>query len=245
MADSQEVNTADRLPPVSSYDMGSVGLAGYVTPRGWVELHNPASSRLSIKQFNINNCGNRVSSGKATDAGEDIMEIGEFRLALRTLRTAMAFVMPWNFSVQALEGFFIQSKFCNADLSGVEKQAQFLTQFTDYVLEQNSDRWRDSVAFLSTGELKSTWDAFFGSKPVSVTASKPRKSADKPKVKVGEKNVSLGICYAWNRGQCLKAETNCTTAKGRPLKHICNFLADISKPLEVCGKDHSCKDFHK
>jgi hypothetical protein len=35
------------------------------------------------------------------------------------------------------------------------------------------------------------------------------------------------------------------TAKGTQLKHICNFLPDINKKEEVCGKDHQCKDFHK
>jgi hypothetical protein len=48
--------SASPPPPIGNYDMGAVGLAGYVSPRGWVEIHNPASSKLSIKLFNINNC---------------------------------------------------------------------------------------------------------------------------------------------------------------------------------------------
>jgi hypothetical protein len=42
--------------PIGSYDLGAVGLAGYVSARGWSELHNIASSKLSIKLFNINSC---------------------------------------------------------------------------------------------------------------------------------------------------------------------------------------------
>jgi hypothetical protein len=34
-------------------------------------------------------------------------------------------------------------------------------------------------------------------------------------------------------------------AKGRPLKHVCDYAADRNKPTEVCGKDHMRKDFHK
>jgi hypothetical protein len=43
-------------PPIGNYDMGALGLAGYVSARGWAEIHNPASTKLSIKLFNINNC---------------------------------------------------------------------------------------------------------------------------------------------------------------------------------------------
>jgi hypothetical protein len=43
-------------PPIGNYDMGAVGLAGYVSSKGWLEIHNPASTKLSIKLFNINNC---------------------------------------------------------------------------------------------------------------------------------------------------------------------------------------------
>jgi hypothetical protein len=42
--------------PIGSYDLGAVGLAGYVSARGWTELHNLASPKLSIKLFSINSC---------------------------------------------------------------------------------------------------------------------------------------------------------------------------------------------
>jgi hypothetical protein len=51
-------------PPVGSYDMGAVGLAGYVSARGWCELHNMSSTKLSVKLFNINNCSSRLSTKK-------------------------------------------------------------------------------------------------------------------------------------------------------------------------------------
>jgi hypothetical protein len=34
-------------PPVGNYDMGSVGLAGYVSSKGWAELANPASTSVA------------------------------------------------------------------------------------------------------------------------------------------------------------------------------------------------------
>jgi hypothetical protein len=113
-------------PPVRNYDMGLVGPAGYVSARGWAEIHNPASTKLSVRMFNINNCA--------------IMEINEFKLALRALRTAMQFVMPWNMSMLALEGYFLQTNYCSSDLANVEKKAWFLNKFSDYVLSLNADR---------------------------------------------------------------------------------------------------------
>ena len=53
-------------PPLGNYDMGAVGLAGHVSAKGWVELHNLAGSKLSIKLFNINNCGSRAGPKKSS-----------------------------------------------------------------------------------------------------------------------------------------------------------------------------------
>jgi hypothetical protein len=88
------------------------------------------------------------------------MEVGEFKLALRAMRTAFAFAMPWNYSVLALEGFFLQNNYCFQDLVNVDKKAAVLTKFTDYVLLQNGDRWRDSEPFLTTGNLLYNFDCF-------------------------------------------------------------------------------------
>jgi hypothetical protein len=228
--------------------MGSVGLAGYVSTRGWVELHNPASTKLSVKQFNINNCGSRASAKKTAEGDEDILELGEFKLALRALRTAMSFVMPWNYSVLALEGFFMQNNYCAQDLGNIDKKAWLLTKFSDYVLSQNADRWRDAESFLSTGDLKAAWASFFGAQPQAALAKSGKKTGNNNQK--GQQNkfdprIALGICFAWNQGQCLKPAGTCATAKGRPLKHVCDYIVDPSKPQDVCGKDHVRKDFHK
>ena len=127
--------------PISTYDMGCVGLGGYVSKKGWVELQNIGSDNLSLRYFNINSCGNRVGGA---DGGEgefkEIAEIGEFKLALRVAREALSFVFPWNKSIAAIEGFMLQSDFCKADLMGVDKPATILTQFVDYCLGENADR---------------------------------------------------------------------------------------------------------
>ena len=159
--------------PIATYDMGSVGLAGYVTPKGWLEIHDPGSSNLSLRQFSINNCGKRTmsrGSDNMDDDMADVMEVGEFKCALRVLREAMTFVHPWNKSVATLEGFLIQANYCSTDLSGIEKQATILSQFVDYVLRENSNRWRGQESFLTIGDLKSSWESFFGGRPQSILA---------------------------------------------------------------------------
>ncbi len=147
-------------PPLGNYDMAAVGLGSFVSSRGWVELANPASMRLSLRHFNINCCSRRTSIKKSdSDDSEfhDFTELGEFQLALRTMRTAASFIMSWNFSFAALENFLINTKFCKDDLGDCENRAQLLTQFVDYLISENASKWRDAEPFLTTGELKNTW----------------------------------------------------------------------------------------
>jgi hypothetical protein len=69
-----------------------------------------------------------VASKKQSEGDEETLNIGEFKLALRAMRTAYQFAMPWNLSVLALEGFFLQNNYCYHDLSNVEKKASVLTK---------------------------------------------------------------------------------------------------------------------
>jgi hypothetical protein len=197
--------------------------------------------------FSINSSANRSSNKKSADSDDEFLDISEFKLALRVMRTAMAFIMPWNYSVAAIEGFFHQNNFCHSELANVEKKAAVLARFTDYVLAQNSDRWRDSEPFINTGELKTTWAAFFGAQPQASSSQKSKKQQGGTgnHQKAADPKLALGICFSWNLGQCLKPAGSCTTSKGRPLKHICDHVPDPAKPTEVCGKDHIRKDFHK
>jgi len=55
-------------PPLSNYDHTTVGLGGFVTSKGWIELGNPVSVKISLKLFNINNCSARASSVRASSS---------------------------------------------------------------------------------------------------------------------------------------------------------------------------------
>jgi hypothetical protein len=62
-----------------------------------------------------------VSSKKQSDLDEETLDFGEFKLAIRAMRTAYSFAMPWNYSILALEGFFLQNNFL---LPGLGKSRQ-------------------------------------------------------------------------------------------------------------------------
>ena len=253
--------------PIATYDMGSVGLAGFVTPKGWLEIHDPGSSNLSLRQFSINNCGKRTSTKSGDNMDDDmtdVAEVGEFKCALRVLREAMTFVHPWNKSVAALEGFLIQNNYCSADLASLEKQATILSQFVDYVLRENSNRWRGQDAFLTIGDLKGTWESFFGGRPQSILAkaksqgntgsggggNSQKQGQFQGGGGQGRVNVPSGfwkddICVMWNIGKCLKPPGHCFTKGGKQLRHVCNHRPDPARPAVACAANHSAYFFHK
>jgi hypothetical protein len=212
-----------------------------------INLGAPSIMDLVEVEEEIHNAASRSANKKTADQEEDFLDVSEFKLALRVLRTAMSFVMPWNFSILELEGFFFQTNFCGQELANVEKKSNILSRFTDNVISQNGDRWRDGEPFLSAGDLKAVWAAFYGAQPqASATQKKGQKQGNqKQGPKTQDPRLALGVCFAWNQGQCLKPAGTCTTSKGRPLKHVCNFAADPAKPTDICGKDHIRKDFHK
>jgi len=239
--------------PIGTYDMNSIGLGGFVSKKGWVELHDPGSDLLSLRLFNINNCGQKAASSSANESDptmKDILDLGEFKLALRVAREAQAFVQPWNKSIAALDGFLHQRDFCKSDLVGEDKPALILTQFSDYVMGENANRWRAQEPFLSTGDLKGAWESFFGARPSSNLKNRSQVSGgsgQKGKVqKPGGQGQGISkvpgyfddICNTYNTGRCVKAPGQCATKAGVSLRHVCNFRADLSKPALVCGKSH-------
>ena len=104
--------------------------------------------------------------------------------------------------------------------------------------------------FLTTVELKGTWEAYFSARPPAALGEKLRAVAgrqDKPQRGPDgrPRRKWVDICFQWNRGLCLRVPGECKSPKGQVLRHVCNFVANPRKPDEYCGKEHACKDFHK
>jgi len=275
-AKGREVIKNTGHPPIATYDMASVGLAGHVTNQGWVALHNPGSSNLAIRMFSINNCGRRAS-GKNDDNEDnllaDIAELGELKLAMRVLKEAITFVRPWDKSVAALDGFLQQTGYCSSDTDGLERRADLMAQFIDYVLKENSNRWKGREQFLSITELKGTWDSFFGSRPQGQLAKAKQNTGQKqnnqksnqsqqqggggsqqqqqqiPTTMVGKYRIPQAffnedICVMYNVGKCVKAPNNCSTKTGKKLRHVCNWRPFGNPNLAPCGLQHAAVFYH-
>ena len=146
--------------PLGNYDLDSVGCGGSVTPKGWLEIHNPASQELKLKLFHLPNVANSSMQAKRVnlDGGEEGLSIGEsmkeiadldgFKMALNTAREAMASALPWNRSISAVVGLMLNTNYMQEDLGGNLKRAAVLTEFTDYVLGRNALNWENGQAFL-------------------------------------------------------------------------------------------------
>jgi hypothetical protein len=104
--------------PVSSYDMAAIGLRGCVSSKGWVNIANPGGSGIRLAQFSMTGSTSSKtnnSTNNSKDEDEQIEGIAEFKLALRALRAAMSFALPWNRSADAILGFMEQSNYCHSE----------------------------------------------------------------------------------------------------------------------------------
>ena len=108
--------------PIGNYDLDTVGCGGCVTPKAWLERHNPASQELKLRLFHLPNVAG-TSTGKKQEAGEDFGEsykekadLDSFKVALNTAREAMASALPWNRSISALVGLMMNTNYMVEEL---------------------------------------------------------------------------------------------------------------------------------
>ncbi len=243
---AREVIGLDGIPALGGYDMDAVGCGGAVSPKGWLELHNPASTSLCLRQFHISNVsGGSMSVKKLSlssndeslllgESAREIMDMEEFRSAMTTLREAMSMVLPWNKSVSAIQGFLNISNYCKKDLDGRQNRAALLTSFVNYVLGRNALNWQNKQPFLATNDLLHVWATWFGQQPASSisTSKKEPKDSKKREEKDRDKN---DLCRRYNIGSCPTMGKECRTFYGLRLRHLCN--ARLSNG-QLCEKDH-------
>ncbi len=70
------------------------------------------------------------------------------------------------------------------------------------MISENASKWQDAEPFLTTGELKNTWSAFFSARPQSAFTKKDNKQSSQSKEKklnrpnVGFKKLPfIDVCY--------------------------------------------------
>jgi hypothetical protein len=245
---AREVLGLSSPPPIGCYDMQAVGMGGFVQNKGWIELGTMGSNRLKVEQFNINNAA-KTSSSKKEDEPYEMKDIAEFTLALRTLRSAAQFACNWNFSYLALENFFYSNRFFVDELKDDSNPARTLCQFSDFIISENANLFRDGSGFLTTGELTAYWNSFVGARVQASSApAKPapaqqaqqaqnQQAAAKPNNRK-RKFPFVDICGKWNTGNCPKAPGACYNFRGIQMKHICNWRDPNNPTSQPCGAQH-------
>jgi len=234
------------IPAIGNYDLDSVGCGGSVTPRGWQEIHNPASQELKLKLFYLPNVANSGLSAKkvnldggdeALSKGESLKEIADldgYKAALNTAREAMHSALPWNRSISALVGFMMNTNYLQADLGGNIRRASILTEFTDYVLGRNALNWENGHPFLTTDALAHVWSNWRGKRAALFTKTNERQD------RKGNYQRASDVCRKYNVGKCdQQKEKECKTPYGRTLRHVCNKYSGNGK---ICEKNHPRSD---
>ena len=224
---------------LGNYDLDSIGCGGSVTPKAWMEIHNPASQELKLKFFhlpNVVNSGLPSKKGEDGEGGDSVREIADldsYKVALFTAREAMASALPWNRSVSAVMGLMVNTNYLAEDLAGNPKRAAVLTEFTDYIFGRNALQWENSQAFLTTDELTHVWSNWRTKRGISQKSQEQKKPK---KEEGGSKKLLADVCKLYNSKACKQqADKECKTTWGRTLRHACNKYLPGGK---VCLKDH-------
>jgi hypothetical protein len=248
---AREVLGAKGVVPLGNYDMDSVGCGGCVTPRGWQELHCPASPDLKLKMFYMPNVASSTLSARKVnledgesglsigDSMRDIADFDGFRAALHTLREAMAVALPWNRSVGAILGFMMNTNYCAADLQNNPKRAAILAEFVDFCLGRNSLNWENKMPYLSADELTHVWASWRGKRAAFFMAA----GAGTDKSKKDKLKKRDDICRRYNRGDCPYKAEDCKTYYGLKLRHVCSYVLPGGGGRK-CELDHPKPD-HK
>jgi hypothetical protein len=146
---AHEVIGLEGVVPLSSYDMATVGQGSCVINRSWTELHNPASTSFSLKMFSSSNMATATAGTKrliladqeaAINVGEQLKEIihmEEFKHAIRAVGRAMAMALPWNRSIDAIDGWLHNSNYELADLN--RRPDRVPLHFGNYVFNLNAN----------------------------------------------------------------------------------------------------------
>ena len=229
--------------PLGNYDLDSVGCGGCVTPKGWHEIHNPASQELKLKLFHMPNMANNMQSGKRQEGEEgsetlrEIADLESYRVALNTAREAMASALPWNRSISALVGLMYNTSYMAEDLGGNPKRAAILTEFTDYIFGRNGLNWENDQPFLTTDELSHVWSNWRAKRGIS---SKPAERKKKEDGFSDKKKQLSEVCRLYNAKACkFQQDKECKSSWGKTLKHVCSKFVGANK---LCLKDHPRAD---
>jgi hypothetical protein len=146
-----------------------------------------ATKRLSL--------ADRDCSVTIGDNMKEVSDLNEMRLAVRAMCRTAQLVMPCNMAYNAINGFLQYRNYAFAELTGRSNRAAILTAFVNYILGLNAAAWVQKEDFLTSGEIKTIWSEWFGSRPAFLLAVANNDSTAAKNVSGGQ-----GVACANNSG---------------------------------------------
>lgn len=166
--------------PIRSYDLSYLGLTNVISNQGFLEAHNPRSSKLSIKMASRQNfkqsMGGVVSynvvkddldqtAAQSTSQLKNIEQMPAFHHAFFSLYILINRTQPFNKSLDVLWLFLISNNWFEeqtvncAGYCRLEKvsPASICAQFTDHYLLETSQRFTNKQPHMTINDM----DAFF------------------------------------------------------------------------------------
>jgi hypothetical protein len=240
-------------PSPGNYDMAAVAMGCFVSARRWVQLANPSSTKRALKFLSLNNRNNKVSTSKMDSSDSSLPDF--------TNSIWFWFCFPMEFLLRSIGQFFAQQQVLRSWLGGGGQACgHFVCLFVDYTLVENTARWRDSEMFLTSGEIKNSWQAFFSVRLQSALTKKKQPEQQSQNIHKGNKSSqphnrsfngtakrghsSRCATSMYNKGLCQKPAGQCTAASGTFLRNVCDQRPDPSILLIFCGQKHRRIDNH-
>jgi hypothetical protein len=84
------------------------------------------------------------------ESWKKLNDMAKLKQALKNLRLAAQFVMPWNFAFVVMESFLVANDYMESELAGMKK-ARVLASFVDHVFSINAGLWIQEEEFLDAG----------------------------------------------------------------------------------------------
>ena len=106
---ARDVTPKSGLIPYGQYDVQNLGFSRNLSAKAWAAVHNPGHGNLSIKLFAT--AASQAASSREQKEAEPFGDLEDFKTALRAASLAQTMVMPWNFSIAAIEGFLHSTKY--------------------------------------------------------------------------------------------------------------------------------------
>jgi len=250
------------LDPVSRYDTEGLGLSGHINNALWAALSNPGSKELSIRMASPEAL--KAARGTEDRSSElpkkDFETLPDFVLALGSLRAGLQCIHPWNMSLTILELFLMSVNYGESELPDLPRRLQFLTEFTDDILQFNAEAWDDAKPLLLAPDLSTRWMSRLlirkgpvagpatgaakrggstGQRGRGATSSRPTKPF------TGKLPVPDDVCRRYNENRCPTAGATCTAPwdPNTQLRHVCAHR-DPTTQAYNCLKPHPLPD-HK